>query len=886
MWRRFFVPRRDTVGRAGRRLSTTITAASGSPGTSVPVSVSVGNASNGCPEVSFDGLIKEINEFQVRRRRSERRLNVPASNMPPPTKKLVPEGSNDRKATEPLSMSNRVHPEVIKVPSTPMPFVLRDPPVFTDIACTLHELENALFQLSESDKVEPNMQVSASETREDVGGLGTCAAKNEVLDFGVVSTSAEADADSGSAVKPVADPLDVVDTHTAGGALRCWRDDERFTALRWIDDNIAPVDVEWLSDRTVALILREKPQSLQGVVAGVNRALSAIVSTMEWSCKPVVLLRAASEIPFYTPEQSEMELPPSSRLELMQMKYRLFRRMDEASKCGAVFTAELSEPALDFGAELLFMCNNVNILGTGASKLRVGFPSIKFGVWPSLCVLQRISRLMECAEDTAVVASTMHLLAWKDLVDRCPKILQFVSVPCQHQNRWRFSQVVQKLYDFKVLFWRVLKNKLLPKGPSCGEGKHDIMAQLWKRYCALLAIAYINGGDVTNLLGSSLTIYAELLERRELHHVVHVMGALNRMHRRVFIPPPRTDTLAVPRGSAPGVSPLSAPFWIFTDEDPNEAARLIAEYRTVNGGTSPCCALLIGEPQRTSDVAALLDCIVFATPVGAAALPAPGGRHMVEVYVTHKAQLPEREVKVARSTALSCLQSRGIPYIVTKGGFVADRFVAALALEVCSLASEVGTDRIERVALQRLGFGIGPFELIDRYGTSRVSAAMRRRSHMMTCQKQVTSAACLLLSSMCNTKGICFYDTTGHANDSALRMTLSRELSDGEILVRLMYAMVNESCSLLLDGVVDTVDDVNLMSLFALAMSPSTGGILSCVDDIMGVATLLREIKYFSERYGESSLNPSPLLLAMEDARETFGTLSADTIRQARALCA
>lgn len=839
--------------------------------------VESGNVSVEPARVQFDGLIKEINEFQVRRKRSERRLNVPASNIP--TTKTKP-AQVERNVARVPQLSGPTSSVVTDPLLSSVPFVLRDPPVLTDVACTLHELESALFQISEDEGAlldeKVNVVPDATAANNDDGYVGASSElEGSCVDGGqsAATEDRQAAADAGELLS--AQP----DSQNSG--LRCWLDDTVVPTSRICSDtslNTTSLHVEWLSERTVALELRENPASVVDLVAGLNSALSTLEAVKEWSHGLVVVLRTARDIPFYTPKHSELELTPINRLEVMRAKSRLFRRMGEASRCGVVFVGEIGVSALDFGAELLFTCARVEFPISCADEVRVGFPSLQFGVWPSPDVLKRLSGVVGYGEGVTDVVPAFHTLPWGEWRKLYPQLSLLSDMECQSWSRVWLPEIMRGWWQWRLWFYQKMCGAFRQDlTPFCDAVPHNTPGGLWNSYCALVTGTETDGG--ADVLDKSINMYAELMANRDIYNSACVVAKLDRMHNRVLNPLPCDDRSVVSPGCSADSLTSSAPFLIFAEDALGGAAKLIAQHRSSFDLNSPRYALLIGESDAVKDVAALLDCAVVATPVCAPKVAPLGGKPMVEVQVLPAVHVADNESKVALSSALAYFQSTEVPYIVTRGGDVSKRLLAALSLELCQLASETECWRVEGVARRRLGFSTCPFELMDRYGAAFISAVIDRYEHMKNFVRQVPPASRLLLAAA-GTGG--FYDKTGRIAGSVAQRLRSEEPTDGEIFVRLLGTVLNESCSLLLDGTVESTDDINLASVFCFGLKPSVGGILSCMDDNMSLSTLVREMLYMSRGCSGVSTVPSPLLRAMDDASESFRTLSADTIRRAR----
>ncbi|KEG13054.1 3-hydroxyacyl-CoA dehydrogenase [Trypanosoma grayi] len=827
------------------------------------------------PRREFDGLLREINDLRARRGRGERKIHVLASKLRrEPAITLTATATKTTKPTtkpeatlqdNPLSTPT---PQVVVGGSPPASVVIQDLPTFTDIACTLQELESALFKLSEDEtkEIEPkDCDISLSNTEnEDINKSTATASDNAKEPQHVNSDSQEMEHSAGCFA-------DVIGGHRA--MLSCWSDPPDLK----LSDVGTKLHVSSTSDRVFAVELREQPGSVRAIVAAVCQALSEVETLTELTSGVVVVFRTLPNMPFFTPLQSELELTPLSRLELMTEKERLFRRMREIASCGVSFTAELTGSAFGFGAELLLICDTVVPSMSSLCKMRVGFPSLSLGVWPAPCVLQHMCNAMGSPERAGEVLPLLHTLTWEEAQKKFigPLLRRKQNAVRSAPRLWGYvwlshMQCCRKMRAF--LGWDTVRH--LEDRPG------DPLKVFWNDYCKIVGLT----DDVIAIADKSLDLYASLLGTPACENVTAVTMAFLRMGRRVLKPAPHEKYVEL-RPADLGNINTSEAFWVFPEGSSPATVQFIAEQRTSGAGKTRN-ALLFGKLEDMKDAVELLGCAVVATNFDPPKLLSSGEESMVEVQLLHTPSVSTREKEETLSSALAYLQASEIPYIVTKGD-AGNRLVAALSLELCQLAEETEVKLVELVAMQDLGFRLSPFEVLDHYGTAQIAGVVQRYRHMMDARKSV-SAARLLLSAM-HTEGFkgergCrggFYERSGHLNcEVTMSLAARRTMTRGDILVRLVAALVNESCRMLMDGCIETVQDVDLLSICVLTLHPSTGGLFSYVESFMGFTTLVKSMEYMSGSLGRMDL-PSPLLLSIWDAGETFRTLSPGTLLSA-----
>ncbi|KAH8620554.1 3 hydroxyacyl CoA dehydrogenase C terminal domain [Trypanosoma vivax] len=821
-------------------------------------------------------LVREIEDLRKRCKYKESRPRVLASNL---SRAPMPVATQIASTSSPAGSETPLTCKVMSQVTSP----LNDPPVFSDIACTLQELEQTLFQLSAEEGATPSEQAYGELSPKDSGFITS--------NTGDAASPRDSNGPDGSrtALEPTPTPHPLLGPNTSNNdpqemLLRCWDDadaDETCAGADGAGDNA--LRVSFISDRIVALELHEQPISVGAAVATLSAALSSLESSGMWRAGLSVILRTLPGMSFYTPLSSEAELTPIARMELAHAKQRLLQRMQEACTRGVVFTAELCGPAFDFGAELLLMCGGGVTLKSNAHEPRFGFPSICIGVWPSPCVLPSLRDGLSSIGNAASEAALLHTLDWESLRKRHPKLMQ-APVPCSSLPvTANLKRVVGAMRQLFMRFWcSTLARGLSGLGPTTTDTASNVLMKFWIQYYE--TVMHGSRKQVgASAVSECWALYMLLLNRTESRNVKALIRATQRMRRRVLKPPPRRDWAELTREDAPN-GMEDGLFWVIPGDMASAAVRFVAERYACSDRSVFRSGLLIGDGEVVRDLSELLHCAVVATPVVPFVSQRVGGQYIVEVSVHCSPDTLATQAKVSLSTALSYLQSKEIPYIVTKRGGVSDRLVVAFAMELFQLAAETDPRKIESVACERLGFRMSPFEFIDRYSISRVVRVMQQHKHLMSQRREAQATGRAVFSAMA-VEGIeSFYSADGRLNRIRARNLLGIEegLSEKEVLLRLLAALLDESCRLLLDGDVETAEDINLASLYALSLCFSTGGILSRAEDIISIPLLLRDFKHMSTRFGRFPAEVSPLLTTMVEAGESFRTLSEETLWRTR----
>ncbi|KAH9577970.1 hypothetical protein LSM04_001362 [Trypanosoma melophagium] len=134
------------------------------------------------PRGDFAGLLREINRLGARRGRGEHKLRVSASMLG--SRQRSDEMVIKKQEEDPSLLHSTTQKETARKSQTPV--VIAEPPTtYTDIACTLQELEGALFQLAgngspETDNHQNSMQ--CKNTVEEKSNIDTGKKLSETLE--------------------------------------------------------------------------------------------------------------------------------------------------------------------------------------------------------------------------------------------------------------------------------------------------------------------------------------------------------------------------------------------------------------------------------------------------------------------------------------------------------------------------------------------------------------------------------------------------------------------------------------------------------------------------------------------------------------------------------
>ena len=97
-----------------------------------------------------------------------------------------------------------------------------------------------------------------------------------------------------------------------------------------------------------------------------------------------------------------------------------------------------------------------------------------------------------------------------------------------------------------------------------------------------------------------------------------------------------------------------------------------------------------------------------------------------------------------------------------------------------------------------------------------------------------------------------------------------RDISDEEIIERLLYSMINEGALLLEEGIAIRSSDIDVIFTHGYGMARYRGGPM-CYADTVGLKTVYDAICQYRQRYGDLYWTPAPLLKRLAQAGQTFG---------------
>jgi 3-hydroxyacyl-CoA dehydrogenase len=201
-------------------------------------------------------------------------------------------------------------------------------------------------------------------------------------------------------------------------------------------------------------------------------------------------------------------------------------------------------------------------------------------------------------------------------------------------------------------------------------------------------------------------------------------------------------------------------------------------------------------------------------------------------------------------------------------GFVGNRMLSRRTLQAERLLLEgARPDQVDK-ALTDFGFRMGPFAMADLAGLDigwRIRKAEGRRA-------PVADALCEA-GRIGQKAGRGYYDYPQGARtgvpDPAVQSIIEqasaelgitrREISQQEILERLLYPMINEGARILEEGIATRPGDIDVVWLYGYNWPAWQGGPMHYADSV-GLQTVAARLDAYAEASGDETLRPAPLL--------------------------
>lgn len=212
------------------------------------------------------------------------------------------------------------------------------------------------------------------------------------------------------------------------------------------------------------------------------------------------------------------------------------------------------------------------------------------------------------------------------------------------------------------------------------------------------------------------------------------------------------------------------------------------------------------------------------------------------------------------------------PIVVKDGpGFLVNRLLLPYMNESLFLLEEgVSIQRIDKVMLD-FGMPMGPMRLVDEVGIDVGAKVSKILNNAFGMRAQASPISELIVKSgrlgKKNGKGFYLYENgkpTG-VDESIMsvitnRSTRSASLTDGELVQRMIYPMINEAALVLAEKVVNTPGEVDLGMIMGTGFPPFRGGLLRHAD-AESPQKIVAALEKFSAAGGGERLKPNAALV-------------------------
>lgn len=217
-------------------------------------------------------------------------------------------------------------------------------------------------------------------------------------------------------------------------------------------------------------------------------------------------------------------------------------------------------------------------------------------------------------------------------------------------------------------------------------------------------------------------------------------------------------------------------------------------------------------------------------------------------------------------------------------GFVGNRMIHAYLKEAGFLLEEGALPQQVDAALEAFGFAMGPFRMSDLAGLDVGWRIRQRQAATRPADERYSRIGDLIceMGRFGQKTGAGYYRYEKGSREAipdteieALIVRASkeagatrREISDEEIVGRLMYALINTGARILEEGIAQRASDIDVIYAFGYGFPRFRGGPMFYADTV-GVVKVLEAIEGFRKGYRAEHWQPAPLLakLASEGGR-------------------
>lgn len=250
-----------------------------------------------------------------------------------------------------------------------------------------------------------------------------------------------------------------------------------------------------------------------------------------------------------------------------------------------------------------------------------------------------------------------------------------------------------------------------------------------------------------------------------------------------------------------------------------------------------------------------------------------------------------RTSEATLATALAVTRRLGkIGVVVGNGfGFVGNRMLYAYGRENQLMQLEgAEPERIDRV-LEEWGMAMGPNAVGDLAGLDVGYRVRKERKDPPKDPRYWRVADMLAEMGRHGQKtGLGFYRYDGEKRERRVDPKLAeliraeahrlevaqRQITDGEIIERCIFALVNEGARILQEGIVTCAADIDVIWVNGYGFPRTRGGPMFYADQV-GLPKVLETVRKYQRVQGSQYWSPAPLLEDLASTRDSFGALCA-----------
>ena len=229
-------------------------------------------------------------------------------------------------------------------------------------------------------------------------------------------------------------------------------------------------------------------------------------------------------------------------------------------------------------------------------------------------------------------------------------------------------------------------------------------------------------------------------------------------------------------------------------------------------------------------------------------------------------------------------------------GFIGNRMIEQYSRQATFLLEEGALPQQVDRAIEAFGFAMGPFRMGDLAGND-IGWAIRKRRYLerpdMVYAKNADRLCEMGRYGQKTGKGWYDYrpgDRTPHPSADVEAMILEesaalgiarRQISEREIVERLVYALVNEGAHILAEGIAARASDIDIVYLAGYGFPAWRGGPMFHADQV-GLYNVLAAMRRYARGHRGEAWEPAPLLVELAEAGRAFN----DPVARPRAAAA